>query len=159
MDTLVVRLCPIVLNYRIRLRGQMGQTQFQLLRPCCNFRMGGGVPLGTRCSAATYDMGPRTNLPVSLSRGHILTPPLPCQWTPHANAPPFLERRNTAPLANGPPVPKEETCPPPQTFFTKSHTNCPVLPSFPSVTLFVSCLILHLALLPQNLTIAVPESK
>ena len=42
----------------------------------------------------------------------------PCQWTPHANAPP--------------PLSKEEACPP-EIFFTKSHTNCPFLPSFLSV--------------------------
>ena len=77
----------------------------------------------------------------------------PCQW------PPLLERRNMAPLANGPLLLKEETCPPPSDFFTKSHTNCPFLPSFLSVTLCVSCLILHLALLSQNLTIAVPQSR
>ena len=55
----------------------MSQRQFQLLRPRYNFRKGVGVPLGTRCSAAAYDMGPRTNLPVSLSRGHIPSPPPP----------------------------------------------------------------------------------
>ena len=38
----------------------------------------------------------------------------PCQWTPP------LERRNM---------------PPPSDFFTKSHMNCPFLPSFLSVTL------------------------
>ena len=61
----------------------------------------------------------------------------PCQWTPP------LERRNM---------------PPPSDFFTKSHTNCPFLPSFLSVTLCVSCLILRLALLSQDLTIAVPQT-
>ena len=34
-------------------------------------------------------------------------------------------------------------CPPPSDFFTKSHMNCPFLPNFQSVTLCVSCLILH----------------
>ena len=77
----------------------------------------------------------------------------PCQW------PPPLERRNMAPLANGPLLSKEETSPPPSDFFTKSHMNCPFLPSFLRVTLCVSCLILHLALLSQNLTIAVPQSR
>ena len=90
---------------------------------------------------------------------HLYHPPPPlCQWTPHANAPPPLERRNMAPLANGPPSRKKKHGPP-SDFFTKSHTNCPFLPSFLSVTLCVSCLILHLALLSQNLTIAVPQSR
>ena len=37
-------------------------------------------------------------------------------------------------------------------------TNCPFLPSFLTVSLCVSCLILHIALLSQALTIAVPQS-
>ena len=55
----------------------MGQRQFPLLRPRCNFQRGGGGPLGTRCSAATYNMGWGMNLPVSLSHGHIGCESLP----------------------------------------------------------------------------------
>ena len=57
------------------------------------------------------------------------------------------------------PPPPPMPMPPPSDFFTKSHTYCPFLPGFLSVTLCVSCLILHLALLSQNLTIAVPQSR
>ena len=56
----------------------MGQRQFPLDgsntiptgKASLLFPEGGG-PLGTRCSEATYDMGLRTNLPVSLNHGHI----------------------------------------------------------------------------------------
>ena len=58
-----------------------------------------------------------------------------------------------------PPSRKKKHAPPPSDFFTKSHMNCPFLPSFLSVTWCVSCLILHLAVLSQNLTIAVPQSR
>ena len=55
------------------------------------------------------------------------------------------------PHANAPsPVSKEETSPPPRDLFTKSHTNCPFLPSFLSVQwhviatiLGVMCLVFH----------------
>ena len=77
----------------------------------------------------------------------------PCQWTPHANAPPpLLERRNMPSLANAPrpPLSKEETSPPPPDFFTKSHTNCPFLPSFLSVQWHVMGTILGVMCLVFN---------
>ena len=72
--------------------------------------------------------------------------------------PPLSKEETWPPLLMDPPSRKKKHGPP-SDFFTKSHTNCPFLPSFLSVTLCVSCLILHLALLSQNLTIAVPQSR
>ena len=72
--------------------------------------------------------------------------------------PPLSKEETWPPLLMDPPSRKKKHGPP-SDFFTKSHTNCPFLPSFLGVTLCVSCLILHLALLSQNLTIAVPQSR
>ena len=58
----------------------------------------------------------------------------PCQWTPHANDPPPSRKKKHGPPSY--PLSKEETSPP-RDFFTKSHTNCPFLPSFLSVQLHV----------------------
>ena len=55
--------------------------------------------------------------------------------------------------------PRPMPMPPPSDCFTKSHTNCPFLPTFLSVTLCVSCEILQHALLSQNWTIAMPERR
>ena len=83
------------------------------------------------------------------------TPPLPmpmdtpCQWTRHANAPPRLERRNMAPLAT-PSRRKKHPPPPPRDCFTKSHTNCPFLPSFLSVQWHVMGTILGVMCLVFN---------
>ena len=75
-------------------------------------------------------------------------PPLPpCQWTPHANAPPRLERRNMAPLAT---PSRRKKHPPPRDYFTKSHTNCPFLPSFLSVQWHVMGTILGVMCLVFN---------
>ena len=76
-------------------------------------------------------------------------PPLPqCQWTPHANAPPPSQKKKHGPPSY--PLSKEETSPPPRDFFTKSHTNCPFLPSFLSVQWHVMGTILGVMCLVFN---------
>ena len=74
-------------------------------------------------------------------------PPPQCQWTPHANAAPRLERRNMAPLAT---PSRRKKHPPPRDFFTKSHTNCPFLTSFLSVQWHVMGTILGVMCLVCN---------
>ena len=83
------------------------------------------------------------------------SPPPPCQWTPHANGPampmpppPRLERRNMAPLAT--PSQRKKHPALPGDFFTKSHTNCPFLPSFLSVQWHVMGTILGVMCLVFN---------
>ena len=72
----------------------------------------------------------------------------PCQWTPHANAPPPVSKEETWP----PWLPPLEgrNIPPPRDFFTKSHTNCPFLPSFLSVQWHVMGTILGVMCLVFN---------
>ena len=73
--------------------------------------------------------------------------------SPHANGPPMpmppprLERRNMAPLAT---PSRRKKHPPPRDFFTKSHTNCPFLPSFLSVQWHVMGTILGVMCLVFN---------
>ena len=74
--------------------------------------------------------------------------------SPNANGPPMpmpppprLERRNMAPLAT---PSRRKKHPPPRDFFTKSHTNCPFLPSFPSVQWHVMGTILGVMCLVFN---------
>ena len=61
--------------------------------------------------------------------------------------PPRLERRNMAPLAT---PSRRKKHPPPRDFFTKSHTNCPFLPSFLSVQWHVMGTILGVMCLVFN---------
>ena len=108
-----------------------------------------------------FVMSPAHNTPVHCRHPVNTLPPPP---PPHANGPPMPlapppRKKKHGPLCYWTPPSRKKKHGPPSDFFTKSHTNCPFLPSFLSVTLCVSCLILHLALLSQNLTIAVPQSR
>ena len=66
----------------------------------------------------------------------------PCQCPP-----PSRKKKHGPP---GYPLSKEETSPPPRDFFTKSHTNCPFLPSFLSVQWHVMGTILGVMCLVFN---------
>ena len=61
--------------------------------------------------------------------------------------PPSRKKKHGPP---GYPLSKEETSPPPRGFFTKSHKNCPFLPSFLSVQWHVMGTILGVMCLVFN---------
>ena len=90
-----------------------------------------------------------------------ITPPPPMPMDPPCQCPPHpLSKEETwPPLLMDPPSRKKKHGPPPQIFSPNRTRIALFLPTFLSVTLCVSCLILHLALLSQNLTIAVPQSR
>ena len=81
--------------------------------------------------------------------GQRSPPPPPMPMDPPCQCPPpRLERRNMAPLA----IPSQRKKHPalPGDFFTKSHTNCPFLPSFLSVQWHVMGTILGVMCLVFN---------
>ena len=51
----------------------------------------------------------------------MVPPPPQCQWTPPCQWNPPFQRRNMAPLPNGPPLSKEESRPLPRTFHQIAH--------------------------------------
>ena len=93
----------------------MGQRPFQLLRPRCCFRgIAGGGSIEYQMYGSQIPHGSEEEFASFIE-----------SWTHsprHANGPPMQmpppppEKRNMAPLADGPRVPKEETSPPVQIF-------------------------------------------
>ena len=115
-----------------------------------------GPPSGIRCSAAIYDMGPKTNFAFcSFIESETNSSPLPMPMDPPCQCPPPLERKIWRPLLMDPESRKKKNAPPPPyKFFPYAHTNWTILPRLRSASMRVSCLILNLALLSQNSTIA-----